>query len=132
MPFRNVLHCVCASSDSGDTTEEESCVEKIKLMLELKTKGASYFQGARGAASARWAPRCCRTAHRTRMPPSRAGDVACDFAQFGSEGKVTGALQRSNGKVRRARARGSALQLRGVPQRLQDLSAVYGLETIWH
>ncbi len=34
--------------------------------------------------------------------------------------------------ARRARARGSVFQLRGVPQRLQDLSAVYGLETIWH
>jgi phospholipid transport system transporter-binding protein len=34
--------------------------------------------------------------------------------------------------ARRARAHGSAFQLRGVPQRLQDLSAVYGLETIWH
>jgi phospholipid transport system transporter-binding protein len=34
--------------------------------------------------------------------------------------------------ARRARARGSAFQLRGVPQRLQDLAAVYGLETIWH
>ncbi len=34
--------------------------------------------------------------------------------------------------ARHARAHGSAFQLRGVPQRLQDLSAVYGLETIWH
>ena len=34
--------------------------------------------------------------------------------------------------ARRARAHGSVFQLRGVPQRLQDLSAVYGLETIWH
>lgn len=34
--------------------------------------------------------------------------------------------------ARRARARGSAFQLRGVPQRLHDLAAVYGLETIWH
>jgi len=34
--------------------------------------------------------------------------------------------------ARRARACGSVFQLRGVPQRLQDLAAVYGLETIWH
>jgi len=34
--------------------------------------------------------------------------------------------------ARRARARGSVVQLRGVPQRLHDLAAVYGLETIWH
>jgi phospholipid transport system transporter-binding protein len=34
--------------------------------------------------------------------------------------------------ARRARATGSAVQLRGVPQRLHDLAAVYGLETIWH
>jgi phospholipid transport system transporter-binding protein len=34
--------------------------------------------------------------------------------------------------ARRARAHGSVLQLRGVPQRLHDLAAVYGLETIWH
>jgi phospholipid transport system transporter-binding protein len=34
--------------------------------------------------------------------------------------------------ARRARAHGSAFQLRGVPQRLHDLAAVYGLETIWH
>jgi phospholipid transport system transporter-binding protein len=33
--------------------------------------------------------------------------------------------------ARRARTHGSAFQLRGVPQRLQDLAAVYGLETIW-
>ena len=34
--------------------------------------------------------------------------------------------------ARRARAQGSAFHLRGVPQRLYDLAAVYGLETIWH
>jgi len=34
--------------------------------------------------------------------------------------------------ARRARAKGSVVQLRGVPQRLHDLAAVYGLETIWH
>jgi len=34
--------------------------------------------------------------------------------------------------ARRARAHGSACQLRGVPQRLHDLAAAYGLETIWH
>ena len=34
--------------------------------------------------------------------------------------------------ARRARAHGSTFQLRGVPQRLHDLAAVYGLETIWH
>jgi phospholipid transport system transporter-binding protein len=34
--------------------------------------------------------------------------------------------------ARRARARGSVVQLRGVPQRLHDLAAVYGLETLWH
>lgn len=34
--------------------------------------------------------------------------------------------------ARRARARGSVLQLRGVPQRLHDLAAVYDLEAIWH
>ena len=34
--------------------------------------------------------------------------------------------------ARRARAMGSVVQLRGVPQRLHDLAAVYGLETVWH
>ena len=34
--------------------------------------------------------------------------------------------------ARRVRARGSVVQLRGVPQRLHDLAAVYGLETLWH
>ena len=34
--------------------------------------------------------------------------------------------------ARRTRAKGSVVQLRGVPQRLHDLAAVYGLETIWH
>ena len=34
--------------------------------------------------------------------------------------------------ARRARASGCAFQLRGVPQRLQDLAVVYGLETIWN
>ena len=34
--------------------------------------------------------------------------------------------------ARRARARGSVLQLHAVPQRLHDLAAVYGLEAIWH
>jgi ankyrin repeat protein len=45
MPFSNVLHCVCASSDSGDTTEEESCVEKIKLMLELGADVDQRYSG---------------------------------------------------------------------------------------
>lgn len=34
--------------------------------------------------------------------------------------------------ARRARAKSNVVQLRGVPQRLHDLAAVYGLETIWH
>jgi len=33
--------------------------------------------------------------------------------------------------ARRARANGSAFQLRAVPQRLHDLAAVYGLDAIW-
>jgi phospholipid transport system transporter-binding protein len=33
--------------------------------------------------------------------------------------------------ARRARARGSVLQLHAVPQRLHDLAAVYDLEAIW-
>jgi len=33
--------------------------------------------------------------------------------------------------ARRARARGSVVQLHAVPQRLHDLAAVYDLEAIW-
>ena len=44
---------------------------KVSVEMELKTKGAAYFQG----------------------------EISKEFAVFGSEGKVTGALQRGTGKV---------------------------------
>ena len=44
---------------------------KVTIPMELKTKGAAYFHG----------------------------EITVEFAVFGSEGKVTGALQKGNGKV---------------------------------
>jgi hypothetical protein len=52
-----------------DKTVREN--SKVTIPMELKTKGAAYFQG----------------------------EITVEFAVFGSEGKVTGALQRGNGKV---------------------------------
>jgi hypothetical protein len=58
-----------AAPQKADKTVREG--DKRMLRMELKPKGTAYFQG----------------------------EVSTEFALFGSEGKVTGAVQRGTGKV---------------------------------